>query len=87
MERSRYLITKVIFRKEQQIPFLSKQDLNSSACQYVYFLNIYLNLGGNNMLSMYPACFFKETDGSYSVLFPDFDGTGTSHKHVKPKVF
>ena len=29
------------------------------------------------MLSMYPACFFKETDGSYSVLFPDFDGTGT----------
>lgn len=29
------------------------------------------------MLSMYPACFFLETDGSYSVLFPDFNGTGT----------
>ena len=26
------------------------------------------------MLSMYPACFFKEKEGGYSVLFPDFDG-------------
>lgn len=29
------------------------------------------------MLSMYPACFFKEKDGNYSVLFPDFNGSGT----------
>lgn len=27
--------------------------------------------GGCVMLSIYPACFFKETDGSYSVVFPD----------------
>lgn len=26
------------------------------------------------MLSMYPACFFKEKEGGYSVLFPDFAG-------------
>ena len=29
------------------------------------------------MLSMYPACFYKEKDGGYSVLFPDFNGAGT----------
>lgn len=29
------------------------------------------------MLSMYPACFYKEKEGGYSVLFPDFGGTGT----------
>lgn len=29
------------------------------------------------MLSMYPACFYKEKEGGYSVLFPDFDGAGT----------
>lgn len=29
------------------------------------------------MLSMYPACFYKEKNGGYSVLFPDFDGAGT----------
>lgn len=28
------------------------------------------------MLSIYPACFFKETDG-YSVIFPDLEGTAT----------
>ncbi len=26
---------------------------------------------------MYPACFFKEKTGDYSVLFPDFNGLGT----------
>lgn len=25
------------------------------------------------MLSAYPACFFKEKDGAYSVIFPDLD--------------
>lgn len=29
------------------------------------------------MLSIYPACFYKEKEGGYSVLFPDFDGAGT----------
>lgn len=29
------------------------------------------------MLSMYPACFYKEKEGGYSVLFPDLDGAGT----------
>lgn len=29
------------------------------------------------MLAMYPACFFKEKEGGYSVLFPDFNGSGT----------
>lgn len=29
------------------------------------------------MLSMYPACFYKEKEGGYSVLFPDFNGAGT----------
>lgn len=29
------------------------------------------------MLSMYPACFYKEKEGDYSVLFPDLDGAGT----------
>ena len=28
------------------------------------------------MLSIYPACFFKDTDG-YSVIFPDLEGTTT----------
>lgn len=27
------------------------------------------------MLSMYPACFFKETTGDYFVVFPDFNAT------------
>lgn len=26
------------------------------------------------MLSMYPACFYKEKESGYSVLFPDFTG-------------
>lgn len=26
--------------------------------------------GGINMLSMYPACFYKEKEGGYSVIFP-----------------
>lgn len=26
------------------------------------------------MLSIYPACFYKEKEGGYSVLFPDFSG-------------
>lgn len=25
------------------------------------------------MLSMYPACFYKEKDGQYSVIFPDLN--------------
>lgn len=29
------------------------------------------------MLSIYPACFYKEKEGGYSVLFPNFDGAGT----------
>lgn len=29
------------------------------------------------MLSIYPACFYKEKEGGYSVLFPDFGGAGT----------
>ena len=29
------------------------------------------------MLSMYPACFFKEKNGSYSVVFPDLNWLAT----------
>lgn len=29
------------------------------------------------MLMNYPACFYKEKEGGYSVLFPDFNGQGT----------
>ncbi len=29
------------------------------------------------MLLIYPACFYKEKEGNYSVLFPDFNGQGT----------
>lgn len=29
------------------------------------------------MLSIYPACFYKEKDGSYSVIFPDLDHLST----------
>lgn len=29
------------------------------------------------MLSAYPACFYKEKDGGYSVLFPDLNNTAT----------
>lgn len=29
------------------------------------------------MLSMYPACFFKEEDGGYSVIFPDLNWLAT----------
>ncbi len=29
------------------------------------------------MLSIYPACFYEEKEGNYSVLFPDFNGKGT----------
>ncbi len=29
------------------------------------------------MLSVYFACFYKEKEGGYSVLFPDFNGQGT----------
>ena len=29
------------------------------------------------MLSVYPACFFKEDDGCYSVVFPDLNGLST----------
>ena len=32
------------------------------------------------MLSMYPACFYKEKSGKYSVIFPDFNGHGTCGK-------
>lgn len=37
---------------------------------------LYVNLGGGTMLSIYPACFFKEGD-SYSVIFPDLDYLAT----------
>ena len=29
------------------------------------------------MLSIYPACFFKEDNGCYSVVFPDLNGLST----------
>lgn len=29
------------------------------------------------MLSAYPACFYKETEGNYSVIFPDLDHLST----------
>lgn len=29
------------------------------------------------MLSVYPACFYKEKEGSYSVIFPDLDHLST----------
>lgn len=29
------------------------------------------------MLSIYPACFFKEENGGYSVVFPDLNGLAT----------
>jgi predicted RNase H-like HicB family nuclease len=29
------------------------------------------------MLSVYPACFFKESEGGYSVIFPDLDWLAT----------
>lgn len=29
------------------------------------------------MLSIYPACFFEEGDGGYSVVFPDLNGLAT----------
>lgn len=29
------------------------------------------------MLSVYPACFYEEEDGRYSVIFPDLNHTGT----------
>ena len=29
------------------------------------------------MLSIYPACFYKEKDGGYSVIFPDLDHLST----------
>ncbi len=29
------------------------------------------------MLSIYPACFYKEKDGGYSVIFPDLDHLAT----------
>ena len=29
------------------------------------------------MLSMYPACFYKEDNGSYSVVFPDLNYLAT----------
>lgn len=29
------------------------------------------------MLSVYPACFYKEKDGSYSVIFPDLNHLST----------
>lgn len=30
------------------------------------------------MISMYPACFFEEEDGQYSVVFPDLNWLSTS---------
>lgn len=29
------------------------------------------------MLSMYPACFYKEKDGQYTVIFPDLNHLAT----------
>ena len=29
------------------------------------------------MLSAYPACFYKEKEGNYSVIFPDLNGVAT----------
>ena len=33
--------------------------------------------GGILMLAMYPACFYKEKEGGYSVIFPDLDHLAT----------
>ncbi len=35
------------------------------------------------MLSVYPACFFKEDDGCYSVVFPDLNGLSTCGENLK----
>ncbi len=35
------------------------------------------------MLSIYPACFFKETDGSYSVIFPDLNNLATCGENME----
>ncbi len=37
----------------------------------------WLTIGGIDMLSIYPACFFKEEKG-YSVVFPDLNWLATS---------
>lgn len=34
------------------------------------------------MLTVYPACFFKENTGSYSVIFPDLDGLATCGENI-----
>lgn len=38
------------------------------------------------MLSIYFACFYKEKEGNYSVLFPDFNGQGTCGETLEEAV-
>ena len=35
------------------------------------------------MLSIYPACFFKEADGGYSVIFPDLNWLATQGDNLQ----
>lgn len=35
------------------------------------------------MLSIYPACFFKEEDGGYSVVFPDLNDLATQGDNLE----
>ena len=35
------------------------------------------------MLSIYPACFFKEADGGYSVIFPDLNWLATQDDNLQ----
>ena len=35
------------------------------------------------MLSAYPACFYKEKDGGYSVIFPDLKGAATQGDNLQ----
>lgn len=36
-----------------------------------------------NMLSAYPACFYENKDGSYTVIFPDLDYTATQGDNLE----
>ena len=35
------------------------------------------------MLSIYPACFYENKDGSYTVIFPDLDYTATQGDNLE----
>ena len=35
------------------------------------------------MISIYPACFYENKDGSYTVIFPDLDYTATQGENLE----